>query len=320
MRMSGVNRLSRRAFLSTASVAAAGVWAGGRLGWAQSGAPDRLAQQRAAAATATITVQPLRAGVSVVMGSGGNIAVLANGGGKLLVDSEFSTSKPVVMKALDGISGDPLKVLVNTHWHADHTDGNVYMHEAGATICALTKTRERLSTTQRVEAFNMTVPALPAGGLPTVVFDETKTLNGNGATVQLKRYVAAHTDTDISVHFVEAEVLHAGDTWFNGFYPFIDYSTGGNIDGMIKAAEWTLGATNGKTIIIPGHGPVGDREQLVGYYTMLGDCRDKVAGLKKQGKTLAEVQAAKPTAGFDEKWGGGNIKTEMFVGLVYQGV
>ncbi len=142
----------------------------------------------------------------------------------------------------------------------------------------------------------------------------------NGATIVLKYYQPAHTDGDISIHFTDADILHAGDTFWNGYYPFIDYSMGGNIDGMIRATEMNVAKATEKTIIIPGHGPVTDKSQLVVYRDMLAGIREKVAALKKQGKSLDEAIAAKPTAPYDAKWGGGGMTPALFTGLVYSGV
>jgi glyoxylase-like metal-dependent hydrolase (beta-lactamase superfamily II) len=274
----------------------------------------------AAAASAKITTQALRGNVSVLMGSGGNIAVLPGREGKLIVDSGFSTSRPQITEALSGISNNPVTHLVNTHWHFDHTDGNEWMHSIGATILAHENTRERLSTKQTIAAFDMTLPPAPAAAIPTEVFGKKKTLKVNGATLQMAHYDPAHTDTDISIYFVEANVLHCGDTWFNGVYPFIDYSSGGNINGMIAATERNLAMANDITIVIPGHGPIGDKAGLKRTHDMLVGCRDAVAALKKQGKTLPDVVAAKPTSAYDETWGQGSIEPDFFVGLVYQGV
>ena len=316
-------QFSRRRFLATTSLAASAVWLDPRSLFAQSataGVPAVVAQGRATGATAKMQTQTLRGNVSALLGSGGNIGVLSGRDGKVLIDSGYATSQPQITAALAAISGDPLKHLINTHWHFDHTDGNEWVHGAGATILAQVNTKTRLSTTQTIQAFHATFPPSPAGAIPTETFTEKKTLHLNGATMDLAHYAPAHTDTDISVHFVEADVMHVGDTWFNGFYPFIDYSTGGSINGMIHATERNLAAVGAKTIIIPGHGPVGDKAQLSQYHDVLVFARDKVAALKKQGKTLDEVVAAKPTAAYDEKWGGGFLGAAPFMGLVYQGV
>lgn len=316
------NAISRRSFLQTTSLAAAATWFGtGHAGMLFAQQPtDAVAQMRAGGATAKISVHPARRNVSVLMGSGGNIAVLPGKDGKLLVDSGFSTSRAQISEALNGISADPLKHLIDTHWHFDHTDGNEWMHGAGATIIAHENTKKRLSTPQVIAAFNASFPPATAGAIPSKVFATTDTVHTNGETIEMAHYAPAHTDTDISVHFVEADVLHVGDTWFNGFYPFIDYSSGGNIDGMIKASASSLEKATAKTIIIPGHGPVGDKAQLAEFREMLIAIREKVATLKRQGKTLDVAIAEKPTASYDAKWGGGLVNGETFTRLVYQGV
>jgi glyoxylase-like metal-dependent hydrolase (beta-lactamase superfamily II) len=282
--------------------------------------PEMVVKARAGAADAKITTQKLRGNISVLLGSGGNIAVLPGPQGKLLVDSGISSSQTHIKEALAAISADPIQQLVNTHWHYDHTDGNLWMHSAGATITAHEKTRQRLNSPQTIELFHATFPAEPAGALPTVVFMDEHTLHTNGDTLHLHHYDPAHTDTDISVHFTDADVLHTGDTWFNGVYPFIDYSTGGHIDGMIRATKRTLATGTTSTIVIPGHGPVGNKQQVAESLEMISTIRDKVAGLKKEGKTIDEVIAAKPTAAFDDKFGKGFTTPEMFTRFVYQGV
>jgi glyoxylase-like metal-dependent hydrolase (beta-lactamase superfamily II) len=314
-------QISRRSFLSSSALIAGGAVVSRRALFAQEAAlPAVVVQGRAGGATAKITTQKLRGGVSVLMGSGGNIAVLPGADGKIIVDSGYSTSRPQITEALNALSADRVTHLINTHWHFDHTDGNEWMHSAGATIIAQKNTKARLSVPTEIKAFGAVMPASPAGAIPTLIFDEKHTLKLNGETLQLAHYDPAHTDTDISIYFKSADVLHAGDTWFNGFYPFIDYSTGGNIDGMIKAADRTLAMAGAATIIIPGHGPIGDKAQLQEYRSMLVGTRDAVAAVKKQGKTLEETVAAKPTGAYDAKWGGGFMKPDSYVGLVYQGV
>jgi glyoxylase-like metal-dependent hydrolase (beta-lactamase superfamily II) len=272
------------------------------------------------AAKADITVQRLRANISVLMGSGGNIVVLTGPDGKLLVDAGIAVSRDKIQAALDRLSQSPLKYLINTHWHWDHTDGNEWVHALGATIIAQENVIKRLSTTTRVEDWNYTFPAAPTGARPTVIFKTDKTLKFDGETVVLNSYGPGHTDGDISVYFKKADVLALGDIWWNGYYPFIDNATGGSIDGMIRLANASLSRVTDKTIIIPGHGPVGKRPQLIEFRDMLVAVRENVVRLKKQGKTLDEVIAAKPTAAFDAKWGGFVIDPAFFTGLVYAGV
>jgi glyoxylase-like metal-dependent hydrolase (beta-lactamase superfamily II) len=273
-----------------------------------------------AAARATITIHPVRRNISVLEGSGGNIAVLTGNDGKLLVEAGFAVSRPAISTALESINSDPIKHLINTHWHTDHTDGNVWLHSAGAAITAHENTRKRLSVDTRVEGWNWTFPAAPAGALPSTVFTDTHEMHCNNTRILLKYYGPAHTNSDISVHFADADVIHVGDTWWNGVYPFIDFSTGGSIDGQIRAAEANLAKVTDKTIIIPGHGPVGGRSDVVKFRDMLVGIRQNVAALKKQGRSLNETIAAKPTAAYDQKWGQFLITPALFTSLVYRGV
>jgi len=275
---------------------------------------------RNAAATAKINVTKLRGNVSVLEGSGGNITVLTGPDGKLLVDAGITASRPQITEALASLSDDPVKHLINSHWHFDHTDGNEWLHSIGAEITAHENTRKHLSVTTRVEDWNFTFPPAPAGALPTKLFNSEQTLHLNGATLALKRYAPAHTDSDISVHFTDADIIDVADTLWNGHFPFIDYSTGGSIDGMIRAAEANVARVTDKTIVIPGHGPIGNKSQLIEFRDMLVAVREKVSVLKKQGKSLGEVVAAKPTADYDAKWGGYVIDGKTFTALVYAGV
>jgi glyoxylase-like metal-dependent hydrolase (beta-lactamase superfamily II) len=310
--------ISRRRFISSAGLAATAACV----------VPHRLfgveeslvVAARKAGETANITVQALRGNVSALIGSGGNIAVLPGDDGKLIIDSGYLGTRGKIADALSGLSRDPIKHLVNTHWHFDHTDGNEWMHSAGATITAHENTRKHLSASTRVEDWNFTFPASPAGAIPTEVFNADKTLHLNGSTIALKYYGPAHTDGDVSAYFTEADVFHTGDTWWNGHYPFIDYSTGGNIDGMIKAAEANLAMVTDKTIVVPGHGPVGGKTEMIEYRDILASTRDRVAALKGEGKALDEIVAAKPTAAYDAKWGKGFVNGEFFTKLVYKGL
>jgi glyoxylase-like metal-dependent hydrolase (beta-lactamase superfamily II) len=267
--------------------------------------------------TAKIKTQRLRGSVSVLLAnSGGHIALLIGKDGKVIVDRGFIAEKAQISAALAALSADPITHLINTHWHVDHTAGNEWMHAAGATILSHVNTKVRLSSAQTVAAWHMTFPPSPAGAIPTETLTDKKALHLNGETVQLAYYGAAHTDTDISIYFTDADVLHAGDTWWDPLYPIIDYATGGSIDGMIQATERNLATTSAKTIIIPGHGRVGYRAQLTEYRDLMVKTRDKVAEMKNQGKTLEEVIAAKPNAAHDAKWG----PATEFLEYVYQGV
>jgi glyoxylase-like metal-dependent hydrolase (beta-lactamase superfamily II) len=310
--------VSRRRFLLSTAIATAGVWLVPRRLFAESESPVIII--RNAAATAKVKVTKLRGNVSVLEGSGGNIAVLTGRDGKILVDAGITASRPQITEALASLSDDPVKHLINSHWHFDHTDGNEWLHSVGAEIIAHENTRKHLSVTTRVEGWNFTFPPAPQGALPTKVFERDRKVHFNGATLTLEYYPPAHTDSDIFIEFTDADIIHVADTFWNGHFPFIDYSTGGSIDGMIRAAEANVARVTDKTIVIPGHGPIGNKSQLVEFRDMLVSVRDKVSALKKEGKSLEEVVAAKPTADYDAKWGGFVIDGNFFTRLVYAGV
>jgi glyoxylase-like metal-dependent hydrolase (beta-lactamase superfamily II) len=313
------NPLSRRNFIRNTAVTAAATYFIRKDVLAELSS-DFVAHSRTANANNKITTIPLRRNVSVLSGAGGNIAVLTAKEGKLVVDSGYASCQPQLSAAVAALKADPIRVLINTHWHLDHTDGNEWMHAAGATIWAHENTRYRLTSTQHIAFFNATIPPAPVGALPTILINTSRTISDSISTLHLNHYEPAHTDTDLSVHFTEADILHCGDTWFNGFYPFIDYSSGGNINGMIVAAAQNLTLATDTTMLIPGHGPVGNKAQLTEFHDMLVGVRDKVAALKKQGLTLEATTAAKPTAPYDAKFGAGMLKPDVFVTLVYAGV
>src|SRR5258708_6260284 len=309
--------ISRRRFLTSTSLATTIALFAPRHLFAHDGLVETA---RKTAAAATITVQALRGNISILMGAGGNVAVLPGRDGKLLIDAGFAGARPRITEALASIGSDPIKHLINTHWHFDHTDGNEWLHSAGAAILAHENTRKHLSTTTRVEGWNFTFPPSPAGAIPTEVFEDERIVQLNGTTIALKHYAAAHTDSDISVHFTDPAIFHVADTFSNGYYPFIDYSTGGSIHGMIRATEANPARGTDTMIVIPGHGPVADKSQLACYRDLLVDNRQKGAALKKQGKTLGEIVAEKPTAATDAKWGNGFRSPRDFIGDVFLGV
>jgi glyoxylase-like metal-dependent hydrolase (beta-lactamase superfamily II) len=315
--------MSRRGFclccVAATSMAAAGGWLSPRQAFAEaSGIVDMI---RDDAAKAPIQVHKLRGDVSILEGSGGNIAVLTGGDGKVFIDAGITASRSRILEAANGLSREPVKHLINTHWHFDHTDGNQWLNEEGAAIIAHENTHKHLLVAQRVEDWDFNFPSPPLAAVPTEIFSSEKTLKLNRSTLHLKYYGPAHTDSDISVTISEADIFHCGDTYWNGIYPFIDYSTGGSIDGMIKAAEANVAAVSGKTIVIPGHGkPVSNKAELSAYRDMLVAIRDNVSKLKQQGRSLDETIHAKPTSAFDAQWGQFVIDPAFFTRLVYQGV
>jgi glyoxylase-like metal-dependent hydrolase (beta-lactamase superfamily II) len=309
MRSSGTS-LSRRQFClccvaATAFTASSG-WLSPRETYA--GARGIVDMIRDSAVKAPITVHKLRGNISVLEGSGGNIGVIVGRDGKVLIDAGITASKPRIETALAGLGAMPITHLINTHWHFDHADGNEWLAGEGAEILAHENTRRHLSSAQRVEDWAFDFPAAPHAAVPTKVFAKNETIKVDLATIHLRHQPAAHTDGDITVHFEEADVIHAGDIYWNGIYPFIDYSTGGGIDGTIAGAEAILALAKDGTIIIPGHGrPVSNRKELQSYR-------------EAEGRSLEEIVAAGPTRKFDAEWGQFVIGPAFFTKLVHEGV
>lgn len=309
---------SRRSFLAAASVIAGAIMVTPRSLFAQSESPVNLIIGEAR--KSLVTARALRGNLTLLDGSGGNIILVSGKQGNLLVDAGIDVSKDKILEKIGEINKGPLQYLINTHWHFDHASGNEWIHGEGAKIIAHENTRKRLSQKITVEDWNYTFSPAPAGALPAEIFAKEHQVDFNGQHIRLQYYGPAHTDSDISVFFPDTDVLHVADTWWNGFYPFIDYNTGGNIDGMIRAANANVQHTTAKTLIVPGHGPIGNRAALTAYRDMLVAIRENVAKLKHKGMSMKEVIAAKPTRDFDAKWGNFVIGPDFFTKLVYKGI
>jgi glyoxylase-like metal-dependent hydrolase (beta-lactamase superfamily II) len=260
------------------------------------------------------------ASVHVIEGQGGNIGVSAGDDGIFMIDDQYAPMTDSIRKSLAAISDRPLRFILNTHWHEDHTGGNENFGKGGTVIMAHDNVRTRMSTEQFIKAWDKKVPPSPAAALPVVTFTETVTFHMNGDEIHVFHVPPAHTDGDSLVHFREADVLHMGDTFFNGMYPFIDLSSGGSISGVIAAADKALSLAGPKTRIIPGHGPVADKAGLQAYRDMLAAVRERISAAIKTGKSLADIQAAKPTVEWDADWGNGFIPPDKFVEIVYDSV
>lgn len=267
-----------------------------------------------------ITTTPLRENTFLLTGAGGNMVASTGPDGTFLIDDQYAPLSARISEALGKIGRLPVRFIINTHWHFDHTGGNEAFGQSGSVILAHDNVRQRMSTEQFIAAFDRKIPASPAGALPVITFTQGVTLHLNGDTIEVVHVANAHTDGDALVRFRKANVLHMGDTMFNGGYPFIDLSSGGSIDGLLAAHARALELADGQTIIIPGHGAQTDRATLVAYRGMLQQARDRIAALKAQGKTRDEVVAAQPTAEWDATFGTGFIKPAQFIGFVYDSV
>ncbi len=278
--------------------------------------PGLLAQERDWSKVEVVP-QKVAEGIFMVTGAGGNLGVSAGPGGVFLIDDQYAPLTDKIRAAIATVSDKPVRFVLNTHWHGDHTGGNENLGKAGALIVAHDNVRLRMSVEQFIAAFGQKVPAAPPVALPVVTFNDTVTFHLNDQEISAFHVAPAHTDGDAVVHFRKADVVHTGDIFFNGLYPFIDVGSGGGIEGTIAAAERILALCGDKTKLIPGHGPLASKADLVAYRDMLAGIRDRVKPMVAAGKTLEEVQAAKPTAAYDEKWGKGFLKPEQFAGIVY---
>ena len=267
-----------------------------------------------------ITAIEVADGIYMLQGAGGNIGVSAGEDGVFLIDDQYAPLTEKIVAAVRSIDKRPIRFVFNTHLHGDHTGGNENLGKAGALIVAHDNVRKQMSVDHVLELWDMEVPASPAGALPVVTFSDSVTFHINGEELHAFHVEAAHTDGDAMVHFRNADVLHMGDVFFNGIFPFIDVSTGGSIHGMIAACDLALEMVTDSTRIIPGHGPLADREDLVAFRDMLLQVEASVAPLVRQGKSLEEVKAADPLAPLVKEWGGGFLSPEQFLVVVYQGI
>jgi len=277
-----------------------------------------LAAQQDDFSKVEVTSAKVAEGVYVLTGQGGNIGVSLGEDGVFLIDDQYAPLTTKIRAAVSSLTPQPIRFVLNTHWHGDHSGGNENLGKLGIVIVAHENVRKRMSVEQFLEAFGQKVPASPKAALPIITFADSITFHLNGDEIRSFHVAPAHTDGDTVVHFKKANVVHMGDCFFNGMYPFIDLSSGGSIDGVIAAADKVLAITDMSTKIIPGHGPVGDKAALQIFRDVLVSIRDRVKTMVAAGKTLDEVKAAAPTKDFDAKWGGGFMKPEVFTAIVYQ--
>lgn len=267
-------------------------------------------------------IEPIKITDQIYMltGKGGNLGVFIGQDGSFLIDDKFAPLTEKVIAAIESVGGNLPKFLINTHYHGDHTGGNENFGKQGTLIFSHDNVRDRLANGSFIREFNMKAPATSADGLPVVTFSEDISFHLNGDKVHAIHVPHSHTDGDAIIHFSSANVIHAGDIIFSGFYPFIDVSHGGSIKGMIEGVKLILSLSDEQTKIIPGHGPLTNKAELTNYLTMLETAYDRLRKLKADGKTAQEAIATDPLADLEEEWGDGIFTGEKWIAIIYPGV
>jgi cyclase len=253
----------------------------------------------------------------MLQGEGGNITVAVAKDGIIMVDGQYAPLHDKIKAAIEAISRQPIKYLVNTHYHDDHTGGNEAFAKDGVTIVSQINVRNRLAAGTTNGLTGARTPSAPQAALPSDTYTNFSKVRLSGRVADLKHVANAHTDGDTYIWFKTANVLSTGDTFTNGLYPNIDFANGGHINGMIAATDAYLKLANAKTRIVPGHGPLADRAALMEYRTMLVTARERMAKLVKDGKSEDEVVAAKPFADLDAKWARTELASKNFIRVVY---
>ena len=265
-----------------------------------------------------IQATQVAAGIYMLTGKGGNIGLSAGSDGVFLIDDQFAPLTDRVRAAIGRLSDQPVRFLLNTHWHPDHTGGNENLGNAGTVIVAHDNVRKRLSVDSFIKMFNMQTTATAAAGLPVITFNDAVSFHLNGEEIHVMHVMNAHTDGDAIVHFRGSNVIHAGDIYFSGMYPFIDTDSGGSVGGYIKAIDQVLALADDKTVIIPGHGKLSNKQELIGYRDMISTISERIQGLLDKQASLEQIQAGNPTGEYDENYGGGMINNERFVEMIYR--
>lgn len=265
-----------------------------------------------------IQTVPVAEGVHMLIGSGGNIGVSTGADGVLVVDDQYAPLTDKIRAAVSAIKNEPIKLVVNTHWHGDHTGGNENLAGTGSVIVAHENVRRRMSKEHVNPFFNRTTPPSPKMALPVITFTEDVSFHLNGDELYVFHVDPAHTDGDSIIHWKKANVFHMGDNYFSGGYPFIDLSSGGHIDGVIAAADKVIGLANDASKIIPGHGALSTKKDLIAWREVLKTVRGRIQTLITEGKSLDEVKAAGPTKEWDAAMGQGFIKGEQLTEFVYR--
>jgi cyclase len=256
-------------------------------------------------------------GLFMFSGDGGNVTAIADAGSTLLIDSGIDSRVTELSAAIFKATQRPVTRLVSTHWHFDHTGGNVYFGSEGVTIIAQENVKKRLSSVQDVPVVGLRDGHYPPQALPEIIYSSSMTLHQGSQTLTLVNYGPAHTDGDTIISIAPANVAVVGDIFSNHVYPIIDLASGGSIDGMIHSLDQILAKTGEQTKIVPGHGPLATRADLQDYRDMLVQVRQRIKVLITAGKTIDEAVAAAPTQDFDAKWGGGYVRPDVFIRMVF---
>ena len=261
---------------------------------------------------------PVRGNIYMLTGEGGNIAFSVGQDATIIVDSQFAPLSAKIKKAIEDISKNPVRYLINTHYHFDHTGGNENFANAGAIIIAHDNVPKQMSIDHDYAVIGMKTEALKEEALPEITFSDSTKLALNDNYINVFHLPLAHTDGDVVVHFTKQNVIHTGDLYFNGFYPFIDTEVGGSIDGMIAAIEQILPLCNEETLIIPGHGNLSNKQELIAFQDMLKTVRSLVKTGIDNNMPLQEMIEAQTLKDLDDTWGKGFLSSEQFLTIVYQ--
>ena len=267
-----------------------------------------------------IKTTDLGGGIFMLEGAGGNMGVSVGEDGVFLIDDQFAPLSDKIVAAIAEISDKPVTYVLNTHYHGDHTGGNEAFGDAGAVVVAHDNVRMRMSEADFSKIFNRAREASPEGALPVLTFSDNVTLHFNGETASIVHVPTAHTDGDSLVFFENANVIHAGDTFFNGMYPFVDVEAGGTLAGTIAAMDLIIEAADEDTDIIAGHGPLADKATAIVYRDMLKEVRKRIKALVDEGKTLGEIVAADPLSDLTEIWGTNFIDGLRMTNLAYYSI